>query len=388
MRLRLVAPTKRKDSSNLQFEQRIPADLKERLVGMTLELPRGDDIVPITITDKTRAIRYSLKAADAGEAKRRQAEAVAYLEGVYQSLRSNAPIALTPRQQMGLAAKRAKAFLAAHADDPFSAPLPSPLPMPPAGGEAAWGAMVGRLDAAKRQALARDLRAFIGERDDEPRSRLAFSLISHYPDLKALIAPDMAAGLEAIYGADTDAALFAEGLRVEAATRRMITFEMARFKGIAERGLEAMQSGDYRPLIELDSAPVFVPAPQTTPAVSLRGLFKSWWVEAEATGLSVSTKGSYETAMEALVAFLGHDDAKAVSEGDVVRFKAHLVSTINPRTKKPLSAKTIKDSYLAGLKSVLAWAVDNRKLASNPAAGITMKAARGSPSPRRSRANW
>src|SRR5690606_27872915 len=42
----------------------------------------------------------------------------------------------------------------------------------------------------------------------------------------------------------------------------------------------------------------------------------------------------------------------------------------------PLSAKTIKDSYLAGLKSVLAWAVDNRKLSNNPAEGITVKAAR------------
>src|SRR5690606_4160979 len=50
MRLRLVAPTRRKDSSNLQFEQRIPADLRGRLIGVTLEVPRGDGIVPITIT--------------------------------------------------------------------------------------------------------------------------------------------------------------------------------------------------------------------------------------------------------------------------------------------------------------------------------------------------
>ena len=102
MRLRIVAPTKRKDSGNLQFEQRIPADLRERLLGMTLEVPLGGDIVPVTITEKTRSIRYSLRAADAGEAKRRQAEAVAYLEGVYANLRANAPISLTHRQCVAL----------------------------------------------------------------------------------------------------------------------------------------------------------------------------------------------------------------------------------------------------------------------------------------------
>jgi integrase len=37
------------------------------------------------------------------------------------------------------------------------------------------------------------------------------------------------------------------------------------------------------------------------------------------------------------------------------------------------SAKTIKDGDLAALKSVFAWAKDNKKLGSNPAAGVTIK---------------
>ena len=49
------------------------------------------------------------------------------------------------------------------------------------------------------------------------------------------------------------------------------------------------------------------------------------------------------------------------------------LASINPRTKKPVSAKTVKDSDLAGLKTVFGWAVMNRKMASNPAAGITIK---------------
>lgn len=112
MRLRLVAPTKRKDSSNLQFEQRLPADLRERLVGITLEVPRGDGMIPITVTDKTQAIRFSLGASDKGVITQRQAEAIAYLEGVYRNLRANAPIALTHKQCVALAGELYRSFAA------------------------------------------------------------------------------------------------------------------------------------------------------------------------------------------------------------------------------------------------------------------------------------
>ena len=71
--------------------------------------------------------------------------------------------------------------------------------------------------------------------------------------------------------------------------------------------------------------------------------------------------------------FLGHDDAKRVTPEDVVRFKDHRLASINPRTGKPISAKTVKDSDLSGLKTLFGWAVSNRKLTSNPATGITIK---------------
>ena len=47
--------------------------------------------------------------------------------------------------------------------------------------------------------------------------------------------------------------------------------------------------------------------------------------------------------------------------------------SINPRTGKPISAKTVKDSDLSGLKTLFGWAVSNRKLTSNPVTGITIK---------------
>jgi integrase len=77
--------------------------------------------------------------------------------------------------------------------------------------------------------------------------------------------------------------------------------------------------------------------------------------------------------MKAFVAFLKHDDANRVTSTDVVAFKDHRLATINPRTDKPISPKTVKDSDLAGLKAVFDWAVINRRMASNPAAGVTLR---------------
>jgi integrase len=62
-----------------------------------------------------------------------------------------------------------------------------------------------------------------------------------------------------------------------------------------------------------------------------------------------------------------------VTPEDIVRFKDHRLASINPRTGRPLSPKTVKDSDLSGLKTLFGWAVSNRKLPSNPATGITIK---------------
>jgi len=50
----------------------------------------------------------------------------------------------------------------------------------------------------------------------------------------------------------------------------------------------------------------------------------------------------------------------------VLRFKDHRLATINPRNGKPISARTVNDSDLSGLKTVFEWAVRNRKMAANP----------------------
>jgi integrase len=115
------------------------------------------------------------------------------------------------------------------------------------------------------------------------------------------------------------------------------------------------------------------PATVATPEVSLTGILDGWWIEAKSTGRKPSTHESYRNTVAGLVAFLGHDSAKLVTPEDIVRFKDHRLASINPRTGKPISAKTVKDSDLAGLKTLFGWAVSNRKLTSDPVTGITIK---------------
>jgi integrase len=100
--------------------------------------------------------------------------------------------------------------------------------------------------------------------------------------------------------------------------------------------------------------------------MTLKDMLAGWWTEAKATGRKPSTYESYRHTVEGLETFVGHDKAPDVTPEDVVRFKDH-------RLGQGVSPKTVKDSDLAGLKTVFGWAVSNRKLPSNPAAGITIK---------------
>ncbi len=79
---------------------------------MRLEVPRGDAVVPITITDRMLSIRFSLKTSEPGEAKRPQAEAIAYLEGIYANLRANKPVPLTHRQCVALSGELYRSWAA------------------------------------------------------------------------------------------------------------------------------------------------------------------------------------------------------------------------------------------------------------------------------------
>lgn len=199
--------------------------------------------------------------------------------------------------------------------------------------------------------------------------------------LTAMHANPEPAELEPVVGAIVDRLLLARGIAAVDNRSRgllLIAFVQALRDAFENRARNA--EGDYSPDPKSQRFPEWAPPeeparPPSAPAavVSLKGLVEDWWKEAKATGRKQSTYESYRNTMAALVAHLGHDDAALLTPESVIGFKDHRLASINPRTGKPISAKTVKDSDLAGLKTVFGWAVSNRRMVSNPAAGITIK---------------
>ncbi len=351
MLFRVVRPVKRRDSHSPQFVQRIPADVRPLAVGRTLAIPLGAETLHVRITPAMATVRFSLRTHDPSEAKRRQGQAVASLEAHWTALRKARPVTLDHRQATALAGDLYRAW----ADS----------------------------GANRSIAVVHTPSGWVREREASAEEAAAFA--SALADLETLSESGEAADLEPTLGPLADRLLLDRGIAsVDAETRSMVLDVLAKALRDAFRLRERQAGeGDYSPDPIAQRFPEWQP-PQAgsgegakpkaaQPKVTLTGLLADWWAERKAAGLKPSTHESYRNTMAAFVVFLKHNDAARVTPDDVIAFKDHRLRTINPRTGKPISAKTVKDSDISGLKAVLGWAVANRRLPSNPAKDVTLK---------------
>ena len=348
MRLRLVRPMASKGSPNAHFVKRIPTDLLSRLAGKTLVIPLAESSVTFTVTTSTQSIRFSLRTSLPSEVKVRQAEALSYVEQYLEAVRNGRPIQLTHRQITALAGEFYKSW--------SSGPdVTGSLTLTPSTGEFFTRDDDGFDEAEMLQAARQRLKERADGQGEE------YFLEAHGPDI--------------------DRRLSALGIpEVTPASRAKLAVAFGR---MLIDGLETnarMADGDYSLDPNISKFPVWEqpekatqPKPKGQPSVSLTGLVEDWWSEAKAVGKSESTHDSYSNTFRLFSTFLSHDDALRVTPQDIIRYKDHRLSAINPKTKKPVSAKTVKASDLTAFKSVFDWAVTNLKLASNPAKGITIK---------------
>lgn len=159
--------------------------------------------------------------------------------------------------------------------------------------------------------------------------------------------------------------------RVDSESREMLLNEIARALKEAFEARQRNAEGDYRPDPVAERFPALLNgASEGSPLssssakrASLTGILHGWKREAEAADRSVSTFQSYERSLRQFAEFLKHDDASRITAEDVRRFKDH-------RIAEGRSLKTVKDSDIAALKSVLGWAVHYGLLKDNPAAGL------------------
>lgn len=122
---------------------------------------------------------------------------------------------------------------------------------------------------------------------------------------------------------------------------------------------EAAQFGDF------GAAPIeFAPsnAPVSRQKVSTTDLLDGYAAERQPPPATLTR---WTRVMEALTAYVGHDDATRITPENIVAWKTSLLTG-------NAGAGTVKNTYLAGVKAVFGWGVANRKLPTNPAANISV----------------
>ncbi|WP_018259674.1 DUF6538 domain-containing protein [Methylobacterium sp. WSM2598] len=300
-----------------------------------------------------KEVTLSLQTKDPAEAKRRYAEELVKLEARWAALRKG-PQKLSEREAHEIATTVHDSWLARHADEPST--------------QTFWPVELGK-------------RVFT--RPPLDISRPAVEAFCDPPEIGRLMV------LEQWCREAADHELQVRGLLADEDTRTKLARAIGAAVQRASLSLQQMARGEWpngyslpaslpaRRSIEAAAKVAAPPHANQAPNrnagfVTLSGLVEKWWLEAEKAGKSPSTRESYTNTFRSLVNFLKHDDATRVTSEHVIAFKDHRLASVG-RNGKPISPRTVKNSDLAGLKSVFGWAVANRLLADNPAAGVTVQ---------------
>jgi hypothetical protein len=96
MLFRLVRPMRRKGSRNVYFQQRIPADVKQRLAVIGGQRLLAFQVAgeAVAVTGRSSPIKFSLRTSDPAEVKVRQAEAARQAELHWAALRQTKAVTL------------------------------------------------------------------------------------------------------------------------------------------------------------------------------------------------------------------------------------------------------------------------------------------------------
>jgi integrase len=333
------------------YVQRIPADIKPRAAGLTIDIPVGDTYTPYTITAAAQAIRLSLRTSDTRERKARAAKVTAFLETVWNALRRNE---MVPQS------------------------LPNCVLLSKALYDSWAGSREVRTDSIVLDHTARQpdgsypvmSMQLAMPADTEPPETWAAMVVKMEEHLEALAD----GGLDALMQKDLDTVIKKELLKLRGVmgtdpdTMQILRREFLRAMrdGYAKRIKTA--DGDFTPDTKAERFPKQwqedgkVRAPMPASGLRITSLVDDWWAEAKTAGRSRATYESYSITFRHLADYLAHDDAARVTAEDIVGFK-------DARLKAGISSSSVSLN-LAGLKAVFEWAKVNKKVPSNPARDV------------------
>ena len=108
------------------------------------------------------------------------------------------------------------------------------------------------------------------------------------------------------------------------------------------------------------------------PVVSLLGMFDAYAMEQR---IKPATANEWRSIVGKLIAFVGHDDATALTVDDLDRWRDSLLSETN-RKGVLRDPRTVKDKYLSAVRATLNWAVEKRQLSENVATKVVVRVPR------------
>lgn len=180
-------------------------------------------------------------------------------------------------------------------------------------------------------------------------------------------------GLAKWYGSETDGLLLEQGLVTDDHSRQRLLSELdSALRQAAEQQLKRAK-GDYRPDPDAARFPALKASGAVLPKAgnegpTIRALFKLWERDHLAEGKSIKTVGDFRQKIEALITYLGHDDAQRVTPENIADWTEYLRHECVPK----LSARTVGQKYLAAVKLTFGAGVTKKKLKENPAADISL----------------
>lgn len=310
MALPMSRPFKHPKTGVFWLRKAVPADLRF-LVGKREEL-------------------RSLNTKDPDEAKRLFILALSEVDTRWANLRRG-PLSLTEREAHDLAAQVHDDWLDRHGDNPTEQPWKTEI--------------FGRLWA--------------------PTSPVGLS--SSAPDYLAGTFDPAAVLVQIQCGQRAAELLIAKGVVVDETGKMRLAKAIAAALQRASLTLLARARGEDFILspgvngarLSMQSAPKKSPA---GPTLRFDELLDGWAAEKRP---ALKTAYEWRRVAKRLAAFLGHDDAKRLTDEDLLRWKASMVDA-------GLRPKTIRDAQLAPIRAILRWAVDNRKLDKNPSERISI----------------
>ena len=107
--------------------------------------------------------------------------------------------------------------------------------------------------------------------------------------------------------------------------------------------------------------------PTKAKSVSMQDLFRDYIRYAQSSGNHLDGGKAWKPPIASLTKFLGHDDARRITQSDLLRWRDALLAD-------GLSPKTVADKYLAAVRAVLTWAVENLRLPTNPMEKVRQRA--------------